>query len=248
MPVRTSDSTSTLYGAGTTSRHGREEGEPLFVRSSDSWTCVTLATVRTLLVVRSNEGEPATWAAALDNDGDAFAAIFDLHRDRVYHHALRMTANVHDAEDVTAATFLELWRRRKSVRVVEGSVLPWLIVTATNLARNLARGLRRYRALIAALPRSEDSRSAEDVALGRIEEMRIAAQVREALSALAPSDAALISLTVFEHYSPAQAAVALGISDGAARTRLHRARTRMATTIEALATADRDDTTKERNR
>ena len=217
------------------------------MRSSDSWTCVTLAPVRTLLVVRSNEDEPAAWAAALDNNGDAFAAIFDLHRGRVYHHALRMTANVHDAEDVTAATFLELWRRRKSVRVVQGSVLPWLLVTATNLARNLSRGLRRYRALIAGLPRADDSRSAEDVALERIEEMRIAAQVREALGALAPSDAALISLTVFEHYSPAQAAVALGISDGAARTRLHRARTRMATNLEALAIADRDDTTKEKS-
>jgi len=203
--------------------------------------------VRTLLVVRSNTDEPAAWAAALCNDGDAFAAIFDLHRDRVYHHALRMTANVHDAEDVTAATFLELWRRRKSVRVVEGSVLPWLLVTATNLARNLARGLRRYQSLIRALPRAEDARSAEDVALDQIEETRIAAQVREALGALAPSDAALISLTVFEHYSPAQAAVALGISDGAARTRLHRARTRMAATLEALASADRDDTTKEKS-
>ena len=199
-------------------------------------------------MVRSNTDEPAAWAAALGNDSVAFAAIFDLHRDRVYYHALRITANVHDAEDVTAATFLELWRRRKSVRVVEGSVLPWLIVTATNLARNLARSLRRYQALILALPRSEDVRSAEDVALEQIEEIRIAAQVREALSALAPSDAALISLTLFEHYSPAQAAVALGISDGAARTRLHRARTRMATTIEALATADRDDTTKEKSR
>ena len=218
------------------------------MRSSDSWTCVTLAPVRTLLVVRSNEDEPAAWAAALGNDGDAFAAIFDLHRDRIYHHALRMTANVHDAEDVTAATFLELWRRRRSVRVVEGSVLPWLLVTATNLARNLARGLRRYRTLIAALPRSEDPRSAEDVALERIEEMRLAARVREALSTLAPSDAALISLTMFEHYAPAQAAAALGISDGAARTRLHRARTRMATALEALATADCDDTTKEKSR
>ena len=89
-----------------------------------------------------------TWHAALAGDTDAFVAIFDLHHHRVYRHALRMTANVHDAEDITAAAFLELWRRRKSVRMVDGSVLPWLLVTATNLAWNLARGLRRYRALI----------------------------------------------------------------------------------------------------
>jgi len=222
--------------------------EALWVRSFDSWTYVTLAPVRTLLVVRSNEDAPAAWAAALDNDGVAFAAIFDLHRDRVYRHALRMTSNVHDAEDVTAATFLELWRRRSSVRVVDGSVLPWLLVTTTNLARNLVRGLRRYRALITTLPRCEGARSAEDVALDRIEEMRIATQVREALVTLSPSDAALITLSMFEHYSPGQAAAALGISDGAARTRLHRARTRMATALGAFSTAAGDDTTKEKSR
>jgi RNA polymerase sigma-70 factor (ECF subfamily) len=89
----------------------------------------------------------------LGNDSDAFVAIFDLHRTRVYRHALRMTANVHDSEDVTVAAFLELWRRRKSVRVVDEPVLPGLLVTMKNVARNLSRGLRRHRALIATLPR-----------------------------------------------------------------------------------------------
>ena len=186
------------------------------------------------MVVRSIGDEAAAWAAVLGHDGDAFVTIFDEHRDRVFHHALRITENVHDAEDVTAGAFLELWRRRKSVRVIDGSVLPWLLVTTTNLARNLTRGLRRYRTLIAALPRAEIARSAEDVALEGIEEMRIATQVRDALSSLSPSDAALINLTMFENYSPAQAAAALGISDGAARTRLHRARTRIAAALGAL--------------
>lgn len=199
-------------------------------------------------MVRSSGDEATAWAAVLDNDGDAFVAIFDQHRDRVYRHALRMTANVHDAEDVTGGAFLELWRRRKAVRVVDGSVLPWLLVTATNLTRNLTRGLRRYRALIASLPRADVARSAEDVALEQIEEFRIVAQVRDALSGLSPSDAALITLTMFEHYSPAQAAVALGITDGAARTRLHRARTRMAVALDAVEDDENINATKETSR
>jgi RNA polymerase sigma-70 factor (ECF subfamily) len=198
--------------------------------------------VRTVLVVRSIGDEATAWTAVLANDGDAFVAIFDKHRDRVYRHALRMTANVHDAEDVTAGAFLELWRRRKAVRVVDGSVLPWLLVTTTNLARNLTRRLRRYRTLIAALPRAEVARSAEDVAL---EEFEIAAKVRDALSGLSPSDAALITLTMFEHYSPAQAAAALDITDGAARTRLHRARTRMAAALGTLEDDENINATKE---
>jgi RNA polymerase sigma-70 factor (ECF subfamily) len=195
--------------------------------------------------VSSNGEEATAWAAVLDGDGDAFVAIFDLHRARVYRHALRMTANVHDAEDVTAGAFLELWRRRKVVRVVDGSVLPWLLVTTTNVARNHLRGLRRYRAVIASLPRSDTSTSAEDVAIGHLENLELAAKVRDALFSLSPSDSALITLTVFEHYSPAQAAVALGITDGAARTRLHRARSRVAEAFGPLEDRPTINATKE---
>ncbi|WP_396133584.1 RNA polymerase sigma factor [Arthrobacter sp. 1088] len=50
-----------------------------------------------------------------------------------------MVGGRHDAEDATAAAFLELWRRREGVRLVDGSILPWLLVTTTNTARNLQR-------------------------------------------------------------------------------------------------------------
>ncbi len=159
-----------------------------------------------------------------------------------------MTGNVHDAEDVTAAAFLELWRRRKTVRVVDGSVLPWLLVTTTNLARNLRRGLRRYRTLIDSLPRVDVADSAGDVALDQLEEQRLNEQVHQALGALSRADAALLALTMFENYSSAQVAAALGISDGAARTRLHRARTRMATVLGPSLSGDDDRTTKEETR
>jgi RNA polymerase sigma-70 factor (ECF subfamily) len=159
-----------------------------------------------------------------------------------------MTANVHDAEDVTAAAFLELWRRRKSVRVVDDSVLPWLLVTTTNLSRNLTRGLRRHRTFIASLPRAVEGRSAEDLAVEHIEVLQRAAQIREALSTLTPADSALIALTTFENFSSAQVAVALGISEGAARTRLHRARARVATALDSLAPAGNDTQTKENGR
>jgi RNA polymerase sigma factor (sigma-70 family) len=184
-------------------------------------------------MVGSPKEESEAWAATLKNDGNAFAIIFDLHRDRVYHHALRMTANVHDAEDVVAASFFELWRRRKFVRVVHGSVLPWLLVTATNLSRNLTRGVRRYRALIASLPRTTEVRSSEESALEKIEELRLAANLREAMSTMSSDDVALIMLTTFEQYSSTQVGAVLGISDGAARTRLHRARTRLAVALES---------------
>jgi RNA polymerase sigma-70 factor (ECF subfamily) len=201
---------------------------------TDQIVRVTLTPMRTISVVGLPNEEFAAWTASLENDGGAFAVVFDLHRDRIYRHALRMTTNTHDAEDVVAVTFFELWRRRKSVRLVDGSVLPWLLVTATNVSRNVTRGIRRYRALIATLPRATEMQSSEDAALETIAELGLAANVREAMGSLSPADAALIALTAFERYSPTQAAIALGITEGAARTRLHRARARMATVLGTL--------------
>jgi RNA polymerase sigma factor (sigma-70 family) len=208
---------------------------------------VTLSWMRTVLHVNSSEDEAAAWANVLRDDGDAFVAIFDRHRDRTYRHALRLTANIHDAEDVVAGAFLELWRRRQSVRLVDASVLPWLLVTTTNLSRNVTRNLRRYRSLIASLPRAEPAQSAEDVVVREIDELRLNHAIRDALRDLSPSDVALITLTSYEGYSSAQIATALGISDGAARTRLHRARSRMAEALEALG-AKVDINTKESSR
>lgn len=197
--------------------------------------------MRTVLVVRSTRDEASDWTAALSNDADALAAIFDRHHSRVYRHVLRLTENTHDAEDITASAFLELWRRRKSVRVVDCSTLPWLPVTATNLSRNLTRGLRRYRSLIATFPGPDVGKSAEDAVVERIEGARLESEVRGALATLSPSDAALISLTMLEHYSPTEAALALGISSRAARTRLHGARSRLA---ESPDITDKEDVTK----
>lgn len=215
------------------------------VRKRQPGAGVTLGRVRTLLAVEESSDEQAWWTSAANGRGEAFAQIFDLHRDRVYRHALRLNGNVHDAEDVTAGAFLKLWRRRTDVRLVEGSVLPWLLVTTTNLSRNTARSLRRYRALIDSLPRSTAARSAGEIALEQLEEAKAAEQVRAALRSLSKTDAALIALTAFEGCTPAEAGTALGISDGAARTRLHRARTRIASALSAATAASLPTTAKD---
>ena len=43
------------------------------------------------------------------------------------------------------------------MRVIEGSVLPWLLVTTTNAARNSGRASLRYRKLLSSLQRSEQA-------------------------------------------------------------------------------------------
>ena len=144
---------------------------------------------------------------------------------------LYLLGNVHDAQDVTAGAFLELWRRRNAVRLVEGSVLPWLLVTTSNLSRNTRRHLRRHRAFIRGLARSEPVEGAGEAAEAQLETARSTSEIGKALRSLSRPDAALLAMTAFEGLSPSQAAEALGISPAAARTRLHRARNRMANAL-----------------
>ena len=167
--------------------------------------------------------ETALWSRARSGDGRAFASVFDLHRDRAFRHALRLVASAHDAEDVVAAAFFELWRKRDRVSVVDGSVLPWLLVTTTNLARNTGRGLRRHRAAIDRLPRSSDLVDPAETAEERIAREHLLTAVR----ALGEQDAALVVLTALEDLTVADAGAALGLSPGAARVRLHRARKKL---------------------
>jgi len=168
--------------------------------------------------------EVEVWTRACANDGRAFTSLFDRHRDRVFRHVLRLVDNAHDAEEVTSASFFELWRRRGSVVLVGDSVLPWLLVTAGHIARNVSRGTRRYRALFDSLPRADATADAEQIAVAHIEEGESVGCLKAAMRKLKPTDVSLVVLVVLEDFAVTEAATLVGLSHGAARTRLHRAK------------------------
>ena len=129
--------------------------------------------------------------------GDGVGEIFDRHRDRVFRQAARLVEGREEAEDIAAAAFLELWRRRQDVRLVSGSVLPWLLVTTSNLARNAVRATRRYRAFLARLPRQEPAPDAATIAMDG-PALGIQPELRAALRSLPEQDLHLLSLVAFE--------------------------------------------------
>lgn len=172
------------------------------------------------------DDEARLWARARSGDALAFAAIFDLHRDRVFRQAVRLLDSGSDAEDVSASAFLELFRRRDDVRVVNGSVLPWLLVTTANLARNSSRARRRYRDFLARLPRDGREHASADVAQ-TVVDLDLDPRLQRALRQLSEEDVVLLTLVVLEDFTIADAAAVLGLSPGGAKTRLHRARQRI---------------------
>ncbi|MFE4194887.1 RNA polymerase sigma factor [Paenarthrobacter sp. NPDC056912] len=171
-------------------------------------------------------GDDVLWAESLKGDAEAFGLLYDRYRGRVFRHAYRLAGGRHDAEDVTAAAFFELWRRRERVRLIDGSILPWLLVTTTNTARNLQRSKVRHRRLLDAIPRRGEAEAQLDPAYSN-HESSLNDEVAQALAVLKPLDLRLVSLVVFEELPLLAAAEALGISPGAAKVRMHRARQKM---------------------
>lgn len=177
------------------------------------------------------------WSRSLAGDGDAFGVLFDRYGGRVYRHAYRLTQNKPDAEDTSAAAFLELWRQRSKVTLVQGSVLPWMLVTTTNCALNLRRATRRYDALLKRLPRTPDAEDAAATYLQSNPLDDVDVQLGRALRALKPVDLQLITLVALEGYDAGAAATILHLSPGTARTRLHRARQRLREELPDLSIA-----------
>ena len=171
--------------------------------------------------------EAEAWSKARTGDSASFAALFDRHRDRVFGQALRLLRQPHDAEDVTAMVFLEAWRRRDAVRVVDGSIIAWLLVTTNNVVRNHTRSSHRYRLALAKLsePAPEPDRTPEvDEALDNRERDRV---IRNAFAGLPAADQDVITLCVLEQLPLAEAAAVLRVPIGTVKSRLSRAKRRL---------------------
>jgi DNA-directed RNA polymerase specialized sigma24 family protein len=88
------------------------------------------------------------WRLAGRGDTAAFGHLFDRHATAVYNHLFRRTANWSEAEDLTSAVFLQVWRGRAKVVIDRDSALPWLLGVANHVLRNHQRASRRYRAAL----------------------------------------------------------------------------------------------------
>jgi RNA polymerase sigma-70 factor (ECF subfamily) len=158
----------------------------------------------------------------------ALAELFDRHVDAIYNYCFRRTASWSAAEDATSTVFLEAWRTRRNMRTHDNSALPWLYGIANNVCRSMVRSRSRmYRALRRVPDVGAAPDHAETVA-GQVDSERQMAKVLDAVRQLPRHEQEVLALVVWSGLSYEEAAAALDVPIGTVRSRLSRARQRLA--------------------
>jgi RNA polymerase sigma-70 factor (ECF subfamily) len=171
--------------------------------------------------------DDSLWQQSASGDGQAFAELYERHARTIYNYLFRRLADWSEAEDLTAVVFLEAFRRRKDVIVVEDKLLAWLYGIATNVLRNRRRALWRHRRLITQLEH-EPRATVEPDAAARAQAAERMRAVLERVSRLPRAQQDVVALCVWSDLTYQEAAIALGVPAGTVRSRLARARAALA--------------------
>jgi RNA polymerase sigma-70 factor (ECF subfamily) len=159
-----------------------------------------------------------------------FEALYAAHHPQVFGYVLRRCERAEDAADAIAETFLVVWRRLDELPA-DREVRPWLYGVARRVLSNQRRGAQRRSELTERLEAELATRPMPlEIAYENADDsdLRLAA----ALAGLREEDREILMLEAWEELRPAEIAVVLRCSQGAARTRLHRARQRLRVRLE----------------
>ncbi|MFJ2544070.1 RNA polymerase sigma factor [Microbacterium sp. NPDC087589] len=168
-------------------------------------------------------------------DEPAYRLLHDRHQAPVFRMSLVLMQSTWDAEEVAATAFFELWRKRDKVRVVDGSVLPWLLATTSFAAKNSQRSRRRYQRLLHRIPHDNHVPDHADEVAQAMDSLKISQSVRDALLQLNNREASVVILCVIQEMPLADAAVVLGVPEGTVKSRLSRVKTRLRGALEQYA-------------
>jgi RNA polymerase sigma factor (sigma-70 family) len=174
--------------------------------------------------------------AALAGDTAAFAELAESHRPRLRLLALRVVDDSEEAEDVVQEALLHAYLGLTQLRDPE-RFGGWLGAIVLNIARMT---LRRRGAYQRALARAgvETLRGPDD--------FDTVDRVRESIALLPSRDREVVALHYVDGLSCEEVGALLGVSPGAVRVRLHRARARLRNELAPFAFEEKPDAGEER--
>jgi RNA polymerase sigma-70 factor (ECF subfamily) len=160
-------------------------------------------------------------------DADAFEAVYEAYRPRLFSFLARLSRRRDVAEDQLDETFLRLVTHAPSL-ADDTTLAAWLFT----VARNLHASWCRHRALdetrISDQVPSWPAPLAGETPFESLARNEMERRLEKALARLSVRDREILLLVSVEEMSPGEAAIVLGLSATAVRKRLQRARERLA--------------------
>jgi RNA polymerase sigma factor (sigma-70 family) len=155
---------------------------------------------------------------------ELFSEVFDRYYTEIHGYvSRRLGASL--ADDVASETFLIAFDRRRRYDVTQPNARPWLYGIASNLvARHHRAELRRYRALARAGVATYAVDGPTEGLVARLDAEALRGRLAAALLEVADGDREVLLLVAWAQLTCEEAARAVGIPAGTARSRLHRAR------------------------
>jgi RNA polymerase sigma-70 factor (ECF subfamily) len=163
-------------------------------------------------------------AAVRSGDARAFADLYREHVDAVRRVAYHLVADSDATADAVQDTFARALQHLDDLREPE-RFRPWLLA----IARHAATDQLRARQRLTALDQTHDELlAATGPGPESVAEIReLADQVQGCVDGLSTRDAAAVTMVTQLGFTPAQVADALGVTQGAAKVIVHRARRRL---------------------
>jgi RNA polymerase sigma-70 factor, ECF subfamily len=182
---------------------------------------------------RQRQAQEFNEAEAIDRakqgNAEAFQALYEKHKRRVYSLCLRMTTNTAEAEDLTQEAFLQLYRKIATFRG-ESAFSTWLHRLSVNV---VLMHLRKKGLPVVSL--EETTQGGEEDAPKKdfgAEDLRLAGsidrlQLQRAVDDLPPGYRTIFLLHDVEGYEHNEIAGIVGCSIGNSKSQLHKARMKL---------------------
>jgi RNA polymerase sigma-70 factor, ECF subfamily len=158
--------------------------------------------------------------ACREGDREAFRALFERHKDKVYSVALRYSGDAAAAMDIAQETFLKLFSRIADFRG-DSTIETWLYRLVVNSCLDQKRKSWRMLPLageMAALLRAPGRSAAEELLQAELH-----SEVQKAIAKLAPELRIVVVLRYTEGLAYDEIAEVLGCAPGTVASRLNRA-------------------------
>jgi RNA polymerase sigma-70 factor (ECF subfamily) len=183
------------------------------------------------------DNDRALLIASGEGDTHAFDALVAAHAVAVHRFAYSLGMRGHDLDEVLQDTFISAWRAAATYRG-DGTVRSWFLSIARNAVRQLRRRQHGEQQHWAPVEMAESMESMADRAGWGRTDGGTAGDAREvvllALAQLDRDDREILMLREIEEFSGEETAHALGISMPAMKSRLHRARLKLAAAVRTI--------------